>query len=856
MNRLLNVAFPSAKQGAWEERGLSGLDSCLQDVRYAIRGIHTNPSFTLITVLTLALGIGLCSVLFSVLNAFVLRPAPGVFDPGRIVTVEAPVPFSYFENYRNQKGLSAGAAAFIGPVPLDVAVKVPAVGRPERIFGHLVSPEYFSTLGVEPLLGRFFDAARELPGAAPTVVLSEHFWRTRLQADRRVIGRTVRVNGRQAAIIGVGPKDFVGVFPFTPTELFLPVTADPAVAPELGDDILHRTTQPAFRVLLRLAPGITMAATETRLDVITRELDQQIAKRRPDRKTRQVRLLLAGQMLPLALSERTLIVTFYALLVALILSLTCSNLAGLALARGSARYREFAIRLSIGASRVRVIRQLLTESLILAGFGGITGFAAAYGLIELLYTFRADSALPQVRIAPSPDLRVALFTFLISVLAGAAFGLLPALSATRVDLSSALKANPGARLRRYRRFGLRNGFVVYQIAAAMMLILIMEVWSSGLRNAANREPGFDPAPLQFFSLDPVRDGLPPAQCASLLTGLARRLQRLPGVDSVTLTDRPPLSQAFPDSTVSVPSLGAESGESVHSVAFQMIGPAYFATLGVPLLRGGEFSERDLRSDPAPADALPAVINQTAAKDLFGNADPLGRRIRQDIGDAQRILQVTGVVRYDQSSLMVNRPVATIFLPLTQTDLRRGPQSGMIVVLRGHTHSHDAAIGRELASIDPNLTMFDARSMRDFLASLDRVAKNGRSFASGVGIFGLLLASIGLAGVTAQTVERRRKEIGIRIALGATPPQVLRLVMREGAFMILAGATIGFAGASAISRGLAAASAQMAEIIGWSTANRALTVGIPLVLVSLAAIACYLPARRSVSLDPLVALREE
>ena len=856
MNRSLNVLSASTDDGPREEGGLPSLASCVQDARYAIRGMLMSRGFTLATVLTLALGIGLCSVLFSVLNAFVLRPVPGVSDPARLVTVEAPMPFPYFENYRNQKGLSAGMAAFIGPVPLNVAVNAPSAGRPERIFGHLVSPEYFSTLGVEPLLGRFFDPARELPGAAPTVVLSEHFWQTRLHADPQVIGRAVRVNGRQSTIIGVGPKDFLGVFPFTPAELFLPVTADPAVAPELADDVLYRTTQPAFRVLLRLAPGVTMAAAETRLDAITRQLDRQIAMRRPDRKTRQVRLMLAGQIMPTSVSERTFMVTFYALLVALILSLTCSNLAGLVLARGSSRCREIAIRLSIGASRVRVIRQLLTESLILAGFGGVAGFAAAYGLLDLLSRFRADSALPQVKIALSPDLRVALFTFLISALAGAAFGLVPALAVTRTDLTTALKANPGARLHRYRRFGLRNVFVVYQIAAAMMLTSIMAVWSSGLRNAANLEPGFDPAPLQFFSVDPVRDGLPPDRSASVLTGLSRRLQRLPGVEGVTLTDRPPLSQFVPNSSVSVPSLAGGSGASVHSVALQRIGPAYFATLGVPLLRGGEFSERDLRSDPAPPEALPAVINQTAAKDLFGSADPLGRQIRQDVEDVQRILQVTGVVRFDQPSLIANGPVATVFLPLTQTDLRRGPPSGTIVVLRGQTHLHNAAIGRELASIDPNLTLLDARTMREFLASLDRVAKNGLAFASGAGIFGLLLACIGLAGVTAQTVERRRKEIGIRMALGATPPQVLRLVMREGASMILAGGTFGFAGAYAISRALAAVSAQMAEIIGWSAHNRALTLGIPLLLVSLAAIACYLPARRSTSLDPVIALREE
>jgi predicted permease len=856
--RLAAVRFggvTSARERVGDERGFPGLASCLRDARYAVRGMRTNPGFTLVAVATLALGIGLCSVLFSVLNGFVLRPAPGISDAGRLVALEAPVSYPYFETYRKQTGLSAGTAAFIGPVPLGVAVNAGAAGKAERIFGHIVSPEYFSTLGVEPLLGRFFNPAEESPGGGPTVVVSERFWRTRLHSDAHIAGRALRVNGRQATIIGVAPKDFLGIFPSTPADVFLPVTADPAVAPELANDILHRTTQPAFRVVLRLSPGTTMAAAEARLDGLTREMDRQTDNRALERKGRQVHLMLAGQASPIPVGERSLVVTFYTLLVVLILSLTCANLAGLMLARGSARSREIAIRLSIGAGRFRVIGQLLTESLILAAFGGAAGFAAAHVLLDLFVKLRGNSASGPIGITFSPDLRVALFAFAISAVAGAGFGLVPALAVTRADLAGALKASMGTRPSRYRRFGLRNLFVVYQVAAAMMLILIMGVWSGGLRNAASFDPGFDPAPLQFFSLDPVRDGLTPNQSASVFTGLGPRLVRHPGVAGVALAEQPPLNPAVPDRSVSVPSVPAGSRESVHAVAFLNVGPGYFATLGVPLVRGTEFSERDLGSDPAPGDILPAVINQTAARDLFGNADPLGRRIRQDAGDGQRTFQVTGVVRYDRQVLLP-KPVATIFLPLTRTSLRRGPQSGTIVLLRGRTHLDSDAIGRELASINPNLTVFNPQTMREFLDTWNRLARTGTGFTTGVGLFGLLLACVGLAGVTAQAVERRRKEIGIRMALGARPSQVLRLVMREGAVMISAGAAFGFAGAYGISHALAAASAQMAEIIGWSSENRALTAGIPLLLVSLALIACYLPARRSTSLDPLVALREE
>ncbi len=253
--------------------------------------------------------------------------------------------------------------------------------------------------------------------------------------------------------------------------------------------------------------------------------------------------------------------------------------------------------------------------------------------------------------------------------------------------------------------------------------------------------------------------------------------------------------------------------------------------------------------------MPALINQAAAHDLFGSTDPLGQLIREG-GDRQRVFEVIGVVRYDRRAVFAKRPVRTIFLPLTRKDLQGGQASGMVVLVRGEMHAAEAAIGGALASIDPKLTLFDAHTMREFLAALNRVAARGTAFAAGAGLFGLLLASIGLAGVTAQALERRRKEIGVRVALGATPAGIVRLVMREGASMTCTGAALGFAAAAGVSRALAATSPQMAEIIRWSSGDPMVTVGVPLLLVSLALAACYLPARRPAAADPAVTLREE
>jgi predicted permease len=837
-----------------DSRGIPTLETLARDLRFAVRTLWKSPGFTFVAILTMSLGIGLCSFLFSVLNGLMLRPLPGAREPVRLVSLQAPVTYPHFEHYRDESGVASAAAAFIGPVPFGVAIKDPGKARPERISGHLVSPEYFSTLGAEPSLGRFFDPAVERPGAAPTVVVSERFWRTRLNADLRAVGGDLWINGQRATIVGVAEKEFLGVFPANAADIFVPVTADAAVAPELAGDVLRRTTAPVFHLLLRLAPSVTISAAEAALDAQMRQLDEQDGKRNPDRdrQGRLARLMLAGSTAPLPREQRSLFVVCYGLLMGLILSFTCANLAGLMLARGGARGREIAICLSLGASRFRLIRQLLTESVILAMIGGAAGLAAAYGLLNLLTRSMMPSTPFPSAVHLAPDLRVTLVTFLVSALAGAGFGLMPALASTRLDLVTGLKETVTARLGRYRRFGMRNLFMVYQITCAMLLVLIMGFMIGGIQQGSVRDPGFDTTGLYLFSLDPARDGYSPDQSATMFTGLPERLARLNGVEGVTLADQSPFNIGVSETDVSVPSAGADAPEAVYQVALQTIGPNFFATLGVPLLRGTEFGIRNLRSDPAPGAILPAVINQTAAKRLFGDADPLGRRIRQ----GQKTLQVAGVVRYGRPAFFRSEPAPTVFLPLSMKNLRQGPAQGISVLVRARNGVGFAAMRRELEAIDSRLTMFNLQTMREHLAQFDRAIQYATAIYSVNGLFALILACVGLAGVSAQAVVRRRKEIGIRMALGAQRRQVLHLVMKEGAAMALIGSALGLAVASGLTRVLASVSAQFAQTIAVSAADPIRILGAPLLLISVAAIACYLPARRSAIIDPLAALREE
>ena len=841
--RLARVKFGSvvaAKENVWEQRQMPGISSFLQDAQYAARRMRKNTGFTLVTLATLALGIGLCSLLCAMLNGGFLRPLPGVPEPDRLAMIQAPVPYPWFENFRDDgKGLWT-AAAFMAPAPFGVAIEGTP---PERVIGALVSPECFATFGVQPLLGRLFDARLDQTGGAPVAVVTEPFWRAHLGADPHAIGRTLRVNGHRVRIIGVGPRKFFGTTggSFDVPEIFIAVTTDPAITPELRDEVLHSSTKPLFQCLLRLAPGTSMAAAEARLDAAARALDKQ-----REGKGRMVRLIPAGTLIPLPKEARVMILTTYVVLISVILGLTCTNVGGLMLARGAARGREFAIRLSIGAGCRRIIRQLLTESLILAVMGGVAGLAATKAIFGLLSRIQTESNPLTDSLMSGPDLKVALFTIIISSLAAAGFGLLPALAITRFDLVSVMKADLTTGLGRYRRLGLRNAFVVFQVAAAMMLVLVMGFFIIGALYGSKTEPGFDTAPVSFFSVDPARDGLTPSESANAILQIPKRLAHVAGVEKVSLAEQPPLGNTFPGTTVSVPSL------NTRAVAMQKVGPGFFSALGATMLRGEEFKDQDLQSGEVAGKILPAVINQTAATELFAKADPLGRRIQQD----QRTFQVIGVVRYAPRAPLMGRPIPVVLVPLTAKDLESGATGGTTVIVRARTRIDRGVLRRELTAIDPRLTLFNAQTLPEYVAESDRFGLFVSAFYFPIGAFGLILACLGLAGVTAHNVQLRRKEIGIRTALGAQRWQVLRLVMGEGAVLVATGGSLGFVAAWGFARVLGALSAPAAQVIGPVVSNPALTIGLPSFLFALAAIACYVPARRALSFDPLPALREE
>ncbi len=813
------------------------------DTKYALRMLAKSPGFAAVGIVSLAIGIGVCSFFFNAFDVTMFRSLPGATDHATLAGLDTLVPYTYFESYRQQPGVAA-AAAFTYPVPVGVARDGSKQTKSERLFGVLVSPGYFSVLGMQPLQGRFFRADTEQPGTAPVVVVSERFWRTHLNSDPHAIGQTLRVNSHPATILGVAPKDFLGVWPMNPADLFIPVTSGASIAPELAGNAKPE----ACHVVFRLVRGAKTSALKAALDVVTQRLDAEKPGVKKVHNERHVDLLSVNGLAPTPAAQGAVVFTFLAVLLGLVLSLACTNLANLLLARSSERRQEIAIRLSVGASRFRLVRQLLTESLILSLAGGVSGSILVYWLMFAPPVGKFISSTPDLDLRP--DLTVFLVALAISVIAAVGFGLGPALATTRTDVAATLKQGAMTPLRGYRRFGLRNLLMVYQVAASLTLLLITGYIVFGYGKAARIDPGFDTSNLTLYQLDPAHDGYSQSQIAALYEKLPDRLSKLTAVRAVTLADAAPfgeLAAIAPNTHFSAP---GPRGDILRDAIRQRIGANYFATLGVPLIRGRDLNESDQK---LASGAIPVLLNQTAAHELFGEEGPLGRTLRDD----QHTYTVIGVTRDIKSAFMMAKPVPTVFVPLTAQSLGVDPAwQGATVIVRGTGGNTVADVSNAIASLDPHLWVFNVGSMNERLDQFNTIVRFASAMYGGIGIFGLILASIGLAGVTAYAVARRRKEIGIRMALGARSSQVLRLVMREGAVMVAIGSALGFAGAVLVSRVLSAITFQLSQLFDKGTRDPKLLIGAPLLLASLAMLACYLPARRSARIDPLTALRDE
>lgn len=814
-----------------------------RDLRYAVRALLKSPGFALVGIISLGIGMGMTTSVFSRVWAQMFRGLPAVTDADRLAIPEDPVSYYYIEQYRAQKSLFEGVAAFQTGVPFSVALPGNGHAKPERVFGQIVSPGYFSLLGVKAQRGRVFSPEVDKPGDAPVVVITDRFWRNRLNSAPDALGQTLRLNGQPATIIGITPKDFKGAMPVVPAEIFVPVTVPPSLAPELANAILDDPHAKVFQAMLRLAPGVTIESAEAGLDAVTRRLDDRDSSdAKHNDKSRRVTLLAGGTMVPIPRAMRPVLVGFFVVLIGLILTISCMNLANMLLARGSARRKELAIRLAVGASRFRLIRQMMSEGILIAMLGGAAGLALAYWLSLLSSQLKLPQAVPQ-ELDYSLDWRAFVFTFALAIVCGIGFSLAPALQATKSGVVPALKEGAAIQLRGYRRLGMRNLLVLGQVAGSLMLLLITGFLVLGFSKTGSVQTKFNANTMYLLSIDPVRDGYSREKAQALFDKLPTLLQSTGAIPTIALASQAPFSMA--NGTVQL-----RASQAIQVAAKESIGERYFEALDEPLLAGREFAHRD-REIKTP---MPVVLNETAARGLFGSANAIGQRVTED----RQSCEVVGVVPDLKSGIVDDdQSAAVIYLPLTERDFATPPAGGITLMVRSSVGA-DALIGirRQLASLDPNLDIFNVRTLAEHLELSRSFMRNALDTYVGIGVFGLVLAAIGLAGVTAYAVARRRKEIGIRMALGARKGQVLGLVLREGATLVAVGTALGFLGAIAMAKMLSSLTSIFANALNVSTNDPRLLVGAPLLLAGLALLACYIPARKSAKIDPLRALREE
>jgi macrolide transport system ATP-binding/permease protein len=818
-----------------------------QDVQFGLRMLWKTPGFTAVAALTLALGIGANSAIFSAVSAFILRPMP-VEEPDRLVRVFEMRPergsgphgnsldssFSYpdYLDYRDGVSTFEGLAVY--------RMEQAALGTGEQneaVWGEIVSGNYFDTLRVRPVLGRgFLPDENEVPGAKPVVVLSHNLWRNRFRSDRAIVGQTVTLNNQPFTVVGIAPESFTGTKFGLAMDFWVPVMMQAEMTRERrwtdsrGDSRLD--------VIGRLKDGVTIEQAEADLTAVTRRL----AEAYPESGRRDARAAAVIETEGRFEGAAPVIKLGSGLalgVVGLVLLIACANVANLLLARSTVRRKEIGIRLALGASRWRVVRQLLTESVLLSLLAGGFGLLVAFWATDLLrsivpvlpYTLAFDM---------SPDRRALIFTLGVSVLTGLVFGLAPALQASRSDLVPVLKNEQVALRRMSRQFTLRNVLVVTQVALSLFVLVCGGLLLKSFYKAHSIDPGFKVENGLALTINPGLLGYDAERGRPFFRQLRERVEALPGVESAAFGNYLPLS----DGSSSTGPIWAEGqpepapGEGI-STLYTVASAGYFRTLGIPIVRGREFDATD-RADAPQA----VIVNETLAARLWPGADPTGRRIM--IG-SQSPNVVVGVARDARYRTLGEAPRPMLYFAQEQRY-----DSGVMLVVRtkGEPESLVKAVRGEIAALDRSLPVASVRTLRQHMTWALWGVRMAASLSLAFGLLALVLAAAGLYSVMAYTVSQRTREIGIRMALGAEGRDVLRLVAGQGMALTGVGLAVGLVGAFAATRVLSSI------LYGVSATDVATFASIALLLTIVAFFACYFPARRATRIDPMEALRYE
>jgi len=816
------------------------------DFRYALRRLLRARGFTLAASLTIALGVGANSAIFSVINALLLRPPVAVSEPERLVglfTSDYSGPpygsssFADLDDFGTQ-----GADVFTGV--MGFSPRPAAVGSDdnlERMGAEVVTPNYFQVLGTRLTLGRGFGPEQRVPGGGPVAVISHALWQRRFASDPAIIGKPVLMNAREFTIIGVAPAGFAGSLRGLVTDVWVPAALGSYVG--MSDDFTSRGDRSAL-VYARLKPGVTIEQARSRMAVVARQL----AAAYPDTwidVTRQGRRIsvLPEQQTRIPPQVRGPALGFAAILmgtVALVLLVCCANVAGLLLARAASRLKEVGIRISLGASRGRIIRQMLIESVLLAALGGVVGTAASVWAGRALMAAGTPSQIPvPISLNLTPDYRVLWFTLAVTLVTGIVFGLAPALRASRADVVTALKTDTPALRLGGRRFSLHGALVVGQVSLSTLLLVGALLFLRTLRAAATIDPGFrtDHMLLLDISPRPGEEGkVDPEQVA--LTA-RDRIAAIPGVTAVTWASNVPLGLDMGRRSLQVEGYRRREGEDME-FHYSVVGPRYFETMEVPLLRGRGFTNADRPGAPGVV-----VVNEAFAKRFWGDADPIGKRISRS-GENGPWMEVVGLARDGKYVSITDSPRPFVYYPQLQMP------DGITMHVRTTADPRRlvSAVRREVATAAPTWLIERPRTLEEHIGASLLPQRIAAGLLGAFGVVALLLAAVGLYGVVAFAVAQRTREIGIRVALGAQSGEVLGLMLRQGMTLAGIGLLVG------VPLAVVVAKLVSGFLVGTGAADPMVFVGAAGLLALVTLVASYIPARRASRVDPMLALRSQ
>jgi predicted permease len=812
------------------------------DVRLAARLLARSPGFTVVAIVSLALGVGANTTIFSLLNAFLLRPLAGR-EPARLATVytsDYSGPRYGASSYPDYLDFRSGSRVFEGLAACGMKpLLFTEGGDSRRVLAQLVSGNYFDVLGLRAAYGRTILPAEETPGQNPVVVLSDSFWRSRFAADPAVVGRAVALNGKPYTVVGIGPAGFTGFVRGIGVDLFVPLAMDRSLT---GDPLESRGTR-GLLLIGRLRGGARVEEAQAELAIVARRLHDGFPDNWTDRRgePRAVSVLPedASRVLPMV---RGAIAAFLGVLfaaVGLVLLIACTNVASLLLARSNARRREVAVRIALGAGRARLVRQLLAESLLLSVLAGLVGTALAALALQLILAFQPP--LPfSLALGLELDRRVLLFTLLLSLATGVSFGLLPALRASSASPVEALKARGGEAPRR-RRVGMRDTLVVAQVAGSLVLLVGAGLFLKSLARAQAIDPGFDPERALVFSLDLAAQGYDEARGAAFYATLQDRLAAVPGVTTVSFSTSLPLTLGSERRSFRAVGYQPGPGEEL-AVPSSFVGADYFETMRTALRRGRGFTSRDV-----PGTRPVVVVNEAFVRRFWPGREGLGERLVLPWKDGEVEMEVIGVARDGKYASLGEEPTPYIFYPHRQ--LYRS-QMAVVVRTQGDPTAVLPQLRRQVAALDATLPVYDVKTLVAHLGTALFPARAAATLLGLTGALAVVLAAIGLYGVLAYLVTLRTREIGVRMALGASREDVVRLVVGRGLRLAGAGLAIGLVLAGSVTRFAAFL------LYGTSPLDPATFGAVAVLLLGVALAAAWRPARRAAGVEPLVALRED